>query len=155
MTEQERRHIETAERSIELFNNDIERFVPEYYTPAGKVYAMGAGVIEGPEQFLQVERAVLAAAPKRHMRLEHMHASGDVVTVEVTPLDTDAGEDWAIPFVAVLVIRDGKISIDCTYANYTNWPAFRRSPTDGERTPSRVHQADMDQRRRSTKLTRS
>ena len=82
---------------------------------------MGSGVIEGPEQFLQVERAVLAAAPKRYMRLEHLHASGDVVTMEVTLLDPDAGENWTIPFVAVLTMRDGKIAIDGSYAGYTNW----------------------------------
>ena len=124
MTEQERRNIKIAERYIELYNTDIERFVPECYTPDCKVYAMGAGVIEGPEHFLQVERAVLAAAPKRYMRREHMHASGDVVTVEVTLLDPDAGADWAIPFVAVLTMRDGKIAIDRTYADYTNWPGL-------------------------------
>ncbi len=124
MTEQERRNIKTAERYIELYNNDIERFVPECYTPDCTVYAMGSGVIEGPEQFLQVERAVLAAAPKRYMRLEHLHASGDVVTVEVTLLDPDAGEDWTIPFVAVLAMRDGKIAIDRSYADYTNWPGL-------------------------------
>ena len=124
MTEQERRNTKTAERYIELYNTDIERFVPECYTPDCTVHAMGAGVLEGPEQFLQAERAVLAAAPKRHMRFEHMHASGDVVTVEVTLLDPDAGEDWAIPFVAVLIMRDGKIAIDRTYADYTNWPGL-------------------------------
>lgn len=124
MTEQERRNIKTAERYIELYNTDIERFVPECYTPDCKVYAMGAGVVEGAEQFLQVERAVLDAAPKRYMRLEHLHASGDVVTVEVTLLNPDAGGDWAIPFVAVLTMRDGKIAVDRTYADYTNWPGL-------------------------------
>jgi ketosteroid isomerase-like protein len=124
MTDNERRNIETAKRYIELYNNDIERFVPECYTPDCTIYAMGAGVVEGPEQFLQVERAVLDAAPKRCMRLEHMHASGDVVTNEVTLLDPDAGDDWAIPFVAVLTMRDGKIAIDRTYADYTNWPGL-------------------------------
>jgi len=124
MTENERRNIETAKRYIELYNNDIERFVPECYTPDCTIYAMGAGVVEGPEQFLLVERAVLDAAPKRYMRLEHMHASGDVVTNEVTLLDPDAGDDWAIPFVAVLTMRDGKIAIDRTYADYTNWPGL-------------------------------
>jgi ketosteroid isomerase-like protein len=68
--------------------------------------------------------AVLKAAPKRYMRLEHMHGSGDVVTNEVTLLDPNAGGDWSIPFVAVLVMRDGKIAIDRTYANYTDWPGF-------------------------------
>ncbi len=124
MTEQEQRNVETAKRYIELYNNDIERFVPECYTPDCKVYGMGAVAPADADQFLQLERAVLAAAPKRYMRLEHMHVSGDVVTLEVTLLDPDAGEDWAIPFVAVLVMRDGKIAIDRTYADYTNWPGL-------------------------------
>jgi ketosteroid isomerase-like protein len=124
MTEQEQRNIKTAELYIELYSNDIERFVPECYTPDCQVHAMGAGVLEGAEQFLQVERTVLAAAPKRYMRLEHLHASGDAVTVEATLLDPNAGEDWAIPFVAVLIMRDGKIAIDRTYADYTNWPGL-------------------------------
>ena len=124
MTDEEQRNLETAKRYIELYSNDIERFVPECYTPDCAVHAMGAGVIKGAELFLQVERSVLAAAPKRYMRLDHLHASGDVVTVEATLLDPDAGDDWAIPFVAVLTMRDGKIAIDRTYADYTNWPGL-------------------------------
>ena len=131
MTDEERRNIETAKRYIELYSNDIERFVPECYTPDCTVYAMGAGVLKGAEQFLQVERAVLAAAPKRYMRLDHLHASGEVVTVEATLLDPDAGEDWAIPFVAVLTMRDEKIAIDRTYADYTNWPGLAAFANNG------------------------
>ena len=93
MTEQEQRNIETAKLYIELYNTDIDRFVPECYTPDCTVYAMGAGKLEGAEQFLAVEKAVLAAAPKRYMQLDHMHASGDVVTNEVTLLDPDKGDD--------------------------------------------------------------
>ena len=59
------------------------------------------------------------------MRLEDMQAVGvDVATMEFTLLDPEMGEDWAIPFVAVLVMRDGKISIDRTYADYINWPGL-------------------------------
>lgn len=124
MTYKEQRNIETARLYVELYNNDVDRFVPECYTPDCTVYAMGAGAIEGAEQFLQVEHAVLEAAPKRYMRHDHMHASGDVVTVEVTLLDPDQGDDWSIPFVAVLVMRDGKIAIDRTYADFTHWPGL-------------------------------
>ncbi len=124
MTDQEQRNIETAKLYVELYNNDIDRFVPECYTPDCQVYAMGAGAIEGAEQFLEVEHAVLKAAPNRRMRLDHLHASGDVVTVEVTLLDPDQGDDWSLPFVAVLVMQDGKIAIDRTYADYTDWPGL-------------------------------
>jgi len=124
MTEQEQRNIETANRYIELYNTDIDRFVSECYTPDCTVYSMGIGTIEGAEQFLAVEKAVLKAAPKRYMRLDHMHASGDVVTNEVTLLDPDAGDDWSLPFVAVLVMLDGKIAIDRSYADFTHWPGL-------------------------------
>lgn len=124
MTELEQRNIQAAKLYVELYNTDVDRFVSECYTPDFKVYAMGVGTLEGAEQFLAVEKAVLEAAPKRHMRLDHMHASGDVVTVEVTLLDPEAGDDWSIPFVAVLIMRDGKIAVDRTYADYTNWPGL-------------------------------
>lgn len=124
MTEQEQRNQATAHRYIELYNHDIERFVPDCYTPDCKAYAMGGGVIDGPEQFLEVERTVLKAAPRRRMRLDHMHVAGDVVTVEVTLLNPDAGTDWELPFVAVLTMRDGKIAVDRSYADWTHWPGL-------------------------------
>ena len=124
MTEEEQRNIETAKRYIDLYNNDLERFVPECYTADLRVYAIGLGMIEGAELFLQAEQAVLDAAPKRYFRLERVAVSGDVVTNEVTLLDPDAGADWAIPFVGVWTMRDGKIAVDRTYADYTNWPGL-------------------------------
>lgn len=124
MTEQEQRNLATARRYIELYNNDIERFVPECYTEDCQVHVMGAGVIEGPQKFLEVERKVLRTAPRRHMRLDHAHVSGDAVTVEVTLLNPDAGADWSLPFIAVLNMRDGKIAIDRSYADWSRWPGL-------------------------------
>ncbi len=120
----EQRNLDTAHRYIELYNNDIERFVPECYTPDCRVIAAGAGVIEGAEMFLEVERAVLEAAPNRRMRLEREHVSGDTVTLEITLLNSDAGDDWTLPFVTVLSLRDGKIAVDTNYADWSRWPGL-------------------------------
>jgi len=124
MTELEQRNLATAERYIDLYNNDIERFVPECHTPDCRVHVMGLSVIEGHAQFLEVERTVLRAAPRRSMRLEHAHVSGDCVALEVTLLNPDAGADWALPFAAVLSMRDGLIATDRSYADWSRWPGL-------------------------------
>lgn len=124
MNTKEQRNLETAHRYIELYNNDIERFVPECYTSDCRVIAAGAGVIEGPEMFLEVERTVLKAAPNRRMRLDHEHVAGDTVTLEITLLNPDAGDDWELPFVTILSMRDGKIALDTNYADWSRWPGL-------------------------------
>ena len=124
MTAEEERNLDTARRYIECYNNDIERLIAECYTPDCTVYAMGAGVLHGHEEFLQIERIILDAAPKRYFRLENMYARADQVTIEVTLLDPDAGDDWEIPMAAVMTMRDGKIHIDRSYADYSNWPGL-------------------------------
>ena len=65
MTSEEQRNLTVAAKYIELYNTDIDRFVPECYTSDCEVYAMGGGVIRGHEQFLRVEKSVLRAAPQR------------------------------------------------------------------------------------------
>jgi ketosteroid isomerase-like protein len=124
MLANEQQNLATALRYLELYNHDIERFVPECYAPDFEVHTMGLGVIRGYEQFLQVERAVLKAAPRRRMRLDHFHVAGDTVILEITLLNPDAGDDWSLPFVAVLVMRDGKILIDRSYAEWPRWPGL-------------------------------
>jgi len=124
MTPEEQRNLEVAKRYEELYNTDVERFVYECYTPDCVAYAMGGGAIRSPEQFVRVEKMVLKAAPRRKMRVDQRHATGNVVTVEAVLLDPDKGPDWQLPFCAVLVCRDGKIAVDRTYADYTNWPGL-------------------------------
>lgn len=124
MTEEEQGNLKVAARYIELYNNDIERFVPECYTPDCEVHVMGRSVIRGYEQFLQVERTVLRAAPKRRMRLERALAVGDTVVVEVVLLNPDKGLDWQLPFCAALTCRDGKIAVDRSYADWEQWPGL-------------------------------
>ncbi len=124
MTAEELGNLKVAARYIELYNTDIERFVPECYTTDCEVYAMGGGTIRGHEQFLRVEKNVLRAAPKRRMRVDHTHAVGNVVVVEVVLLDPAQGPDWQVPFTAVRTCRDGKIAIDRSYADWTKWPGL-------------------------------
>jgi len=121
MTAEEQRNLEVAKRYEELYNTDVERFVHECYIPDCEV---NGGFIRGYEQFVQVEKNVLRAAPKRKMRVDHRHAVGDAVIVEAVLLNPDKGADWQLPFCAVLVCRDGKIAIDRTYADFTDWPGL-------------------------------
>ncbi len=121
MTTEEERNIEVAKRYEDLYNTDIERFVHECYTSDCEV---NGGFIRGHEPFVKVERDVLEAAPKRKMRVDRRHATGNVVVVEAVLLDPDQGEDWNLPFCAVLTCRDGKIATDWTYAEFSKWPGL-------------------------------
>jgi len=108
----------------ETYNVDPARMVRECYAENCRVYPMGLGVIEGHEGLLAVEATVLAKAPQRRMRVEHRHVSGNVVCVEATLLNPGAGADWALPFVAVLSVEQGRIAIDRTYADWSRWPGL-------------------------------
>jgi SnoaL-like domain len=121
MTTEEKRNLEVAKRYEELYNTDIGRFVHECYTPDCEV---NGGMIRGYEQFVQIERNVLRAAPQRKMRVDRTYAVGNVVIVEALLLDPDQGPDWQLPFCAVLTCRDGKIATDWTYAEFTKWPGL-------------------------------
>ena len=122
MTAEEERNIEVAKAYEDMYNNDIERFVFEVYTPDCEV---NGGFIHGHEKFIQIERDVLQAAPKRKMRVDRRHATGTVVVVEAVLLDSDQGDDWKLPFCAVLTCRDGKIATDWTYAEFSKWPGIQ------------------------------
>lgn len=121
MTPEERQNIELARRYEDTYNNDIESFVFECYASDCEV---NGGFIRGHEQFIQIERSVLQAAPKRKMRVDRIHPSGSVVTVEAVLLDPDQGTDWQLPFCAVLTCKDGKIATDWTYAEFSKWPGL-------------------------------
>lgn len=110
-----------AEGWADAFNNDVERLITDYYDP--DCTFLGARM--GHERLLKFERRVLAAAPRRTSRVENMHAVGDVVVVEGTLLDPDRGDDWTLPFCAVLTWRDGKVVSDNTYADFSRWPGMQ------------------------------
>ncbi len=121
MTTEEDRNLEVAGSYEHLYNTDIERFVHECYAPDCEV---NGGMIRGHEQFVRVEQNVLDAAPKRKMHVHHRHVSGNVVVVEANLVNPDEGEDWRLPFCAVLTCRDGKIVTDWTYAEFSKWPGI-------------------------------
>ena len=124
MTKHER-NLATARRYIELYNSDIQRFVTECYTSDCQVICSGIGAIEGHVQFLNVERTVLKAAPRRRMRVEHEHVLDDGrVAMEITLLDPDQGDDWELPFITILTMRDSLIAIDMNYADWSRWPGL-------------------------------
>ncbi|MBI3249640.1 MAG: nuclear transport factor 2 family protein [Deltaproteobacteria bacterium] len=121
MTTEEQRNLTVAKLYEDLYNTDAERFVRECYTPDCEV---NGGFIRGYEQFIQVEKNVLRAAPKRTMRVDRRYATGNAVIVEAVLLDPDKGAEWQLPFCAVLTCRDGKIASDWTYAEFSKWPGL-------------------------------
>jgi limonene-1,2-epoxide hydrolase len=114
-------------RYEQTYNDDIEAFVRDCYSEDCIVSLGGGDELRGHEHFLAVERRVLQAAPRRHMRILRTHAAdgADVVVAEAELLDPDQGDDWRLPFRAVLTCRDGRIVVDRTYADYSRWPYAR------------------------------
>jgi len=108
----------------DTYNNDVSRMVRDCYAPDCRVYPMGLRVLEGQAGLQRAEDAVLKQAPRRRMRVERRHVSGNVVCVEAVLLDPDRGESWELPFVAVLTIEHGRIAIDRTYADWSRWPGL-------------------------------
>lgn len=124
MTEQQRKNLAIAERYIELYNRDPEIFVRQCYHEDFHLSCMGVGDIRGIEDFVDVEKRIHAAAPKRRMDVQRMHATDESVVVEVLLRNPDQGEDWALPFVAVLEMRGDKIAVDRSYADFRQWPGL-------------------------------
>ncbi len=121
MTPEEQRNIELAKRWEETYNTDTRRLVSDCYAADCEV---NDGFVRGHAQLLKIEQDVLEAAPKRRMRVDRRHATGNVVIVEAVLLDPDQGEDWQLPFCAVLTCRDGTIVTDRTYAEFSKWPGL-------------------------------
>jgi ketosteroid isomerase-like protein len=115
-------NVALVRRYEETYNTDVERFVTDCYSLDCVV---NGGAIRGHEQFLRVEKRVLRTAPRRRMRVERIHPSGDeVVVVEGMILDPEQGEEWKLPFCAVLTCRNGRIVSDWTYAEFAKWPGI-------------------------------
>jgi limonene-1,2-epoxide hydrolase len=118
------KNLAVAKRYMELYNTDPERFVRECYHEDYSVGVMGIGSFTGIDKFIEVEKSVWNAAPGRRMRVDHFHATEKAVIVEAVLVDASRGEDWNLPFVAVLEIRGDKIAVDRTYADFKNWPGL-------------------------------
>lgn len=113
-----------AERWQGLYNHAVERMAAECYAEHCEVHAMGAGTFRGRDALAKVEQVVIGAAPNRWMRLDAVHASGNVIVVEATLLETPAGGTWEVPFCAVLTLEAGLIVSDHTYADWSKWPGL-------------------------------
>jgi limonene-1,2-epoxide hydrolase len=125
---EEERNLDTVRRWIDAYNTDVERMVREFYAPDLVVRTMGAGTYTGTDHFLEIERAVLKAAPKRRVRIDHLHATGNVVVAELVLLNPEMGEKWQLPLAAVLEFENGKIIRDRSYHNlgstFPLWPGL-------------------------------
>ena len=121
MTKEEKRNqlVEIGKQYVELYNNDTEKMARELYAPDFVVVGPGVGEIRGADTFIRVEKAILAQAPKRQMRLERIVADADTDTVVVEGVNVGSekgGGDHH--FLAVLICRDGRIVEDRTYVNH-------------------------------------
>jgi ketosteroid isomerase-like protein len=125
---EEERNLEAVGRWAELYNDDVHRMVDESYAESFEVDVRGQFVMHRRETFHRAEETVLAAVPRRRMRIVRAIADGDTVVVEAVLVDPDKGEDWQPPWCAVLRFRDGKIVSDHTYLDAARWPGFR-APT--------------------------
>ena len=125
MTEEEERNLAAAERWAKLYNEDVHRMVDECYAPQAEISVVGRMAFGNGETFHRAEENVLTAAPRRRAHIERMIARGDAVVVEAVLRDPDRGEDWRTPWCAILTFREGKIVLDHTYLDHTEWPGFR------------------------------
>ena len=122
-TDHERGLLDVVRRYLDAYNHDIERLVFEVYAHDVDLYMTG-GEIHGAEQFLAVEKAILAAAPQRHMRIDRALACGeDTVVIEAVILD-GARPDFFSPLCAIFTIRDGRIVRDHSYLDPSQWPGI-------------------------------
>ena len=113
-----------VERWATYYNDDVTRMVLECYAPDCQVYPMGLGMLEGHANLQKAEDAVLAQAPHRRLDIIRTHITGDTTCVEAELRDPARGAEWSVPFIAVLTIRDGRVAIDRTYADWSRWPGL-------------------------------
>ena len=128
LTPEEEKNLEIVREWIDAYNTDVVRMVRDYYHPDLVVKTMGAGTYTGTDHFTDIEIAVQEAAPNRRVRIDHLHAAGNVVVAELVLLNPDMGDDWELPLAAVLEFEDGKIKSDRSYHNigseYPLWPGL-------------------------------
>ncbi|MGQ0619272.1 MAG: nuclear transport factor 2 family protein [Panacagrimonas sp.] len=121
--EHKRKLLDVVRRYEHTYNTDVEKLVLEVYAHDVHLYMTG-GEIHGKDQFLAVEKAILAAAPKRRMRVDRALICGpETVVIEAVILD-DARPDFFSPFCVIFTIRDGKIVEDRSYLDPSQWPGI-------------------------------
>jgi hypothetical protein len=124
--EHEARLLKVGRQYAELYD-EPEQFALIY----AEDLVVNDGVYTGRKALIASEKAFRAFAPRRAMRADHMHVSGDdMVIVRGVILDPDRGQDWELPFAAFLrVNEDGLIAEDYTYADFTRLLAPKEPAT--------------------------
>lgn len=120
----ERALLHLVERWQETYNTGaVDRMLLDCYAPDALVQFTG-GETRGRDQHLKLEEAILSACPGRHMRINRVQFSGgDTAIVEAVMYDK-ARPDFATPFCAIHVVRDGKIVEDRIYLEAHIWPGI-------------------------------
>lgn len=119
----ERALLDVVKRYEDSYNHDVEKLVLEVYAHDVDLYMTG-GEIHGKDQFLAVEKAILAAAPQRRMRIDRALVCGpETVVIEAAILD-DARPAFYSPLCVIFTIRDGRIVRDHSYLDPAQWPGI-------------------------------
>lgn len=122
-TEHEHQLLDVVRRYLHTYNTDVERLVLDVYSHDVDLYMTG-GEIHGKDQFLAVEKAILAAAPQRYMRIDRALICGpETVVIEAVILD-GARPDFFSPLCVIFTIRDGRIVEDHSYLDHSQWPGL-------------------------------
>ncbi len=106
------------------YNSDVETFIKETYAADADVVFTGASA-HGQEQFMKLEKAIIAGAPGRKMRVDRVEFIGDdTALVEAVNLDS-ARPDFFTPWCAILKFnKENKIVLDRTYLHPERWPGI-------------------------------
>jgi len=106
------------------YNTDVDTFIKDAYAKDADVVFTGASA-HGHEQFTKIEKAVIAGAPGRKMRVDRVQFIDDNnVIVEAVNVDS-AQPDFYTPWVAILTFnKENKIVLDRTYLHPERWPGI-------------------------------
>lgn len=126
----------TIESWLRHYNQgELHELITGCYAPSFVLRIMGGPTITEYGDFLAFEKSVVALAPKRYLRLDRVHASGnDVLVLEAVLLDPDRGPAWELPWCTVMTFRDGKIIEDRNYLDFGLWPAHQAFEAEPAKT---------------------
>lgn len=124
--DQERALLEVVRHWEDTYNDQVERMVDECYTPTADVYFTG-GEAHGREQFMRLEKAIVAAAPGRKMRIDRILFSGDDKVIVEAVILNSTDPSYFSPWCAILTVKDGKIVDDHTYLDPSRWPGIDKA----------------------------
>jgi hypothetical protein len=108
----------------ETYNTDVDTFIKDAYAKDADVVFTGASA-HGHEQFTKIEKAVIAGAPGRKMRVDRVQFIDDNNAI-VEAVNTDSAQPgFYTPWIAILTFdKDNKIILDRTYLHPERWPGI-------------------------------